>query len=182
MIRHCWRCAAALPGPPPTTCASCGEVHYANPKPCGDAVVVDGGRVLLLRRAREPDIGAWDVPGGFCEADEHPMHAAERELAEELGVTGHAVAYIGTWMDVYGPPAPDGTLIHTAVSGYLIALDDPDAELAPQAQEATEARWFELQRPPEHLAFARHARPLLAAAAAMVADGRDAGPLPDRTW
>jgi 8-oxo-dGTP diphosphatase len=143
-------------------------------------VVIDSGRVLLLRRAHEPDAGAWDIPGGFCEADEHPMAAAERELAEELGLAARATAYIGTWMDIYGPPASDGALIHTAVSGYLMQLLEPGAEPRLQAEEALEARWFELDALPRPLAFERHARPLLAAAAALVAGS--ASPLPDRTW
>ncbi len=106
MTRYCWRCAAALPGPAPVRCIGCGEEHYANPKPCGEAVVVSDGQVLLLRRGHEPELGAWDVPGGFCEAAEHPMHAAERELAEEVGLQGRATAYIGTWIEAYWPSPP----------------------------------------------------------------------------
>ena len=49
------------------------------------------GKVLLLRRAMEPYEGYWDVPGGFCDAAEHPMRAAERELAEELGLSARAI-------------------------------------------------------------------------------------------
>ncbi len=180
MTRYCWRCAAALPGPPPVVCAGCGEAHYANPKPCGEAVVVRDGEVLLLRRARDPDAGLWDVPGGFCEADEHPMHAAERELAEEAGLRGRATAYIGTWIDAYGPPAPDGVVTYTSVGCYLIELDDPAQTPTLQPDEVLEARWFDLARPPEELAFAAHARPMLAVAAAVVAG--TAGPVPDRTW
>jgi 8-oxo-dGTP diphosphatase len=182
VTRYCWRCAAALPGPPPTTCGHCGHVHYANAKPCGDAVVIDSGRLLLMRRAHAPEAGAWDVPGGFCEADEHPMHAAERELEEELGLVGRATAYVGAWMDVYGDPEPDGALIHTVVSAYIVTLEDPEARPRLQPEEALEARWFELDALPEPLAFERHARPMLAAAAAMVTPGARPSPLPDRSW
>ncbi len=146
MTRYCWRCAAALPGPPPIVCAACGEAHYLNPKPCGEAVVVRDGAVLLLRRADEPDLGCWDVPGGFCEADEHPMHAAERELAEEAGLAGRAFACVGTWMDVYGQPAPDGVAMWTATTAYLVALADPAARPRLQGDEVSEAGWFALRR------------------------------------
>jgi 8-oxo-dGTP diphosphatase len=180
LTRYCWRCAATLPGPLPIVCAGCGQEHYANPKPCGEAVVIRDGQVLLLRRAHDPEAGAWDVPGGFCEADEHPMHAAERELAEELGLRGRATAYIGTWMDAYGPPDPDGTVIYTSVGAYLIELDDPEQPPTLEPEEALEARWFALDRLPGRLAFAAHARPMLAVAAAVVAGA--APPVPDRTW
>jgi 8-oxo-dGTP diphosphatase len=142
--------------------------------------VVSQGRVLLMRRGHEPELGAWDVPGGFCEADEHPMHAAERELAEELGLRGRATAYIGTWIDAYGPPDPDGVVIYTSVGAYLIELDDAGQTPTLQPGEALEARWFALDQLPDRLAFAAHARPMLAVAAAVIAG--TGSPLPDRTW
>ena len=163
MARYCWRCGAVLGAVPPTTCATCGEVHYRNPKPCGNAVVIrdtaprapntpfgarggvfgaPGGEVLLLLRARDPDAGAWTVPGGFCEDGEHPMHAAERELYEEVGLRARATGYVGTWMDRYGGPDPDGLFIHTAVSGYLAALDDPAAPPRPDPAETLEIMAF----------------------------------------
>ncbi len=179
-VRYCWRCATALGAAPPTTCAACGEAHYLNPAPCGEAVVVREGKVLLLRRALDPHRGFWDVPGGFCDGGEHPMHAAERELAEELGLSARATAYIGAWMDVYGPPAPDGVQLHCITSAYLMELADPEAEPRPDAEEATAYGWFDLSALPEELAFSDHARPMLAAAAALVAG--TARPLPDRIW
>lgn len=180
MVRYCWRCATELPGAPPVVCPACGEEHYNNPRPCGEAVLVDDGSLLLVRRAADPERGAWDVPGGFCDTGEHPMHAAERELREETGLTGRAVAHIGTWMDVYGEPAPDGVQIHTAVSAYLMEADAPRGPLRLDPAEVSEAAWFALTDLPEPLAFAAHTRPMLAAAAALVA-GRPHH-LPDRVW
>ena len=169
--RFCWRCGTRLGAVPPTTCAACGEVHYVNPKPCGNAVVIDAGRVLLVLRARDPDAGAWAVPGGFCEGGEHPRAAAERELYEETGMRGRATAYLGTWMDRYGPPADDGLGITTAVSGYLVRLDDADAVPAPDPVEALEVRWWELGRLPTPIAFPAHVPAMITAGAATVASG-----------
>lgn len=181
MTRYCWRCGAALGAVPPTTCAACGEVHYLNPKPCGNAVVVRDCEVLLLRRARDPDGGLWTVPGGFCEDGEHPMRAAERELAEEVGLRGRATAYIGTWMDRYGGPDPDGLFIHTAVSGYLATLTDPGAVPRPAPDEALEVGWFAFDELPAGLAFPAHIPQMIAAARQLVATGVTQ-PLLDRTW
>ena len=173
MIRYCWRCAAVLPAVPPTTCLVCGEVHYVNPKPCGNAVVVDGDRVLLLLRAREPSADAWTVPGGFCEADEHPRAACERELLEETGLRGRAVAYLGAWMDVYGEPAQDGLQIQTVVSGYLCRLADPGAAPRPEPSEVHAVRWFPLAALPAPIAFP-HITAMIAAGAELAA-GRATG-------
>jgi ADP-ribose pyrophosphatase YjhB (NUDIX family) len=48
--------------------------------------IVEGGRVLLIERARAPYAGCWTLPGGTCEPGEAPEDCARRELAEELGL------------------------------------------------------------------------------------------------
>ena len=182
-VRHCWRCAAVLAGVPPVACANCGEIHYANPKPCGNAAPIHDGSILLVLRARDPDAGLWTLPGGFCEAAEHPMQAAERELHEETGLSGRATAYLGAWMDVYGPPAPDGVEINTCVSGYLVELDDPAATPDPDPAESAEVRWFDFDALPEgEVAFPRHVPQMIAAAVDLARSGRPLPPLVDRVW
>ena len=171
-----------MAGLPPTRCVSCGQEHYANPKPCGEAVVLRDGRVLLVRRASEPWLGYWDIPGGFCEAAEHPMHAAERELWEEAGVAARAIAYLGTWIDDYGAPAADGVQEHTLNSAYVLRPLTEDLRTAPQAGEVSEISWFALTALPQDLAFPVHARKVLAVAARFAADPGAFPDPPDRTW
>lgn len=52
------------------------------------ALLVDGGRVLLARRAADRAWypGAWDLPGGHVHPGEAPAAALARELREELGI------------------------------------------------------------------------------------------------
>lgn len=54
------------------------------------AVVVDGDRVLLVRRGREPARGRWSAPGGLVELGEGTAAAAEREAREEAGLSVRA--------------------------------------------------------------------------------------------
>ena len=50
------------------------------------AVIVDGGRALLVRRATEPLKGEWSVPGGVLELGEKLRDGAAREALEETGL------------------------------------------------------------------------------------------------
>lgn len=67
-------------------CERCDQVIYRNPKPTAGVVVVDGARVLLVKRAVPPDVDEWGVPAGYLEVDETPEEAAVRELREETSI------------------------------------------------------------------------------------------------
>jgi mutator protein MutT len=49
-------------------------------------VVVRDGKVLLIRRGKEPLYGRWVVPGGTVELGESLEQALVREVAEETGL------------------------------------------------------------------------------------------------
>jgi ADP-ribose pyrophosphatase YjhB (NUDIX family) len=50
------------------------------------AVVVQGGRALVAKRAAEPLKGQWSIPGGAVELGETLRQAAAREALEETGL------------------------------------------------------------------------------------------------
>lgn len=50
------------------------------------AIVVKAGKVLLVRRGREPSRGLWSVPGGAVKAGEGLREAVAREVKEECGI------------------------------------------------------------------------------------------------
>ena len=50
------------------------------------AVILDGDRVLLIKRAHEPLKGQWSLPGGGVELGETLERAVAREVHEETGL------------------------------------------------------------------------------------------------
>ena len=63
---------------------------------CVGAVIFDeAGRLLLVRRAREPGQGHWSVPGGRVESGETDTQAVMREVAEETGLMVEIVRLLG---------------------------------------------------------------------------------------
>ncbi len=84
---HCGqRVAPAIPAGdhlPRFVCASCGAIHYENPKLIAGCIPEHEGRILLCRRGIEPRRGFWTFPAGFMENDETLQQAAARESKEE---------------------------------------------------------------------------------------------------
>jgi len=141
--QHCLRCGDRLPGAPPVSCTSCGYEMFVNPRPTASIVVADGERFLALLRAHEPNVGRWDLPGGFCDGFEHPEAAAVREAREELGVDIRLDAYIGMYLGTYlfqdeVLPTLDCFWLATIVGGHIVL--DPS--------EASALRWIPFDNPP----------------------------------
>ena len=155
----CPVCAGALatvvaePGAQPhrSCTGSCEREWYANPKPTANVLVqrADDGRLLLVRRAREPFLGAWDIPGGFVEDGEECEDAARRELLEETGLTVRLTGLVGVYGDVYGGDRGD----HTCNIFWTGEALDPDA--ASPASDVSELGWFAIPDLPadDELAF-----------------------------
>ncbi|AXE65200.1 NUDIX family NudH subfamily hydrolase [Hyphomonas polymorpha PS728] len=53
---------------------------------CGAAIVDAEGRLLLIQRLRQPEAGAWGLPGGKIDFGERAEDTARREIQEELGI------------------------------------------------------------------------------------------------
>lgn len=159
--RFCSQCASPLPGPPPVTCPTCDTSHWQDAKPCAGALVARGGRLLLVRRAHEPWLGYWDIPGGFCGPREHPADAAAREVREETGLAVRVGAVLGMWIDTYAPDGDDTDKVTLNI--YFHATADADAQTVIDPTEVAEIGWFAPDELPETLAFPGHSMAVLGA-------------------
>jgi ADP-ribose pyrophosphatase YjhB (NUDIX family) len=145
--KFCPRCAAPVRREARrAVCDACGFVAYANSAPTASAVLVDEqGRVLLARRGVEPELGKWDLPGGFLEEGEEPLDGLRRELHEETGLEVEPLSFLGAWVDRYG----DGEGAIATLNLYWLAqaVGEPHA-----ADDVAELCWFAAGELPE-LAF-----------------------------
>lgn len=88
-FRFCPACGRELHEPDEhggSHCAECGRSWYRNMAPTAGAAIVRDGKALATIRARDPEKGRMDIPGGFLGPREHPIEGLKREVREELGI------------------------------------------------------------------------------------------------
>lgn len=157
--KFCPRCGAAieLEGGLRAHCPVCDYQAYANPKPTACAVCTDAdGRVLLARRANEPDKGKWDLPGGFLEEGEHPLEALRRELLEETGLEVEPLDFLGIWMDWYELNDDRQSTLNLYWTARVLG-GEPEA-----ADDVIELGWFDPNELPPREETAFHIADVLA--------------------
>jgi bifunctional NMN adenylyltransferase/nudix hydrolase len=108
-----------------------------------DAVVVQSGHVLLVKRGAQPGLGQWALPGGFINQDERIADAVIRELREETGIKVPDPVLRGSVVarEVFDDPyrsARGRTITHAS----LIKLkDDVILPKVKGGDDAEKARW-----------------------------------------
>jgi len=108
------------------------------------AVIVEGGRVLLVRRDTEPLRGEWSVPGGLLELGEKLRDGVRREALEETGVRVEP----GEVLDVFDSIFTDGlgkTQYHYVLIDYLCRVISGEAQAG---SDVSDVRWVSLEALP----------------------------------
>jgi len=107
-------------------------------------VLVHQGRVLLVRRGKEPLYGRWVVPGGTVELGEPLDEALAREMREETGLEVEPLELI----TVFDRIQRDGgrVLYHYVIVDYLCRWLSGEAQAASDALEVAWAAPHELDR------------------------------------
>jgi ADP-ribose pyrophosphatase YjhB (NUDIX family) len=102
------------------------------------AVIVDQGRVLLVRRGREPLKGQWSLPGGLLELGESLSAGVVREVREETGLTVEPVELIELLDRIHREG--ERVRYHYVIADYLCWVTGGDLKAASDAEAV---RWVE---------------------------------------
>lgn len=111
--------------------------------PIAAAVIVKGGRVLLVRRRVKEGTLSWQFPAGEVEAGESAGEAAVRESQEETGLTVAETKVLGERVH----PATGRTMVYVAcdvVTGEATVVDD---------EELVELAWAERSQLAEYVPY-----------------------------
>ena len=109
-----------------------------------DAVVIQSGHVLMIKRRSEPGKGLWALPGGFLNGstDKSVQDAMIRELREETCIKVPAPVLRGNIVankvfDAIDRSARGRTITHA----FKIVLPDGELPKVKGADDAEKARW-----------------------------------------
>jgi ADP-ribose pyrophosphatase YjhB (NUDIX family) len=140
---------------------------------CADCVIVRGNRVLLQKRSFGIWKGYWCLPGGKVNRGETIIGAAVRETKEESGLDLKGIQMLGIYDGKDRDPEQDGISI-----GFLCEASEEEPRIS---REATEMKFFPLNRLPEKMAF-DHRLVVEDAKKAIVRDEKDPIASPRRSF
>jgi len=133
-------------------CSSCDYIVYHNPKPTVKALIFKESKFLMVRRAEEPHIGGWDLPGGYVEWDEHPEEGALRETREETGVIAEIDSLIGAFHKVWNPQNKDSSILNLAYRCRW--LEGEPQVMSPH--EIDQVQWVDMNNLPGWVAYGHY--------------------------
>ena len=104
------------------------------------AVILDGDRVLLVRRGQEPLKGEWSVPGGVVELGETLEAALTREVREETSLDV-VVGPVVEVLDSIRRDAGGRAEYHYVIIDYACRVRGGTSTVASFGTDAADVQW-----------------------------------------
>lgn len=93
-----------------------------------DILIVQSGKIVLIRRRNPPFQGHWALPGGFVDVGETVEEAAVREANEETGLDVELQGLVGVFSDPDRDPRGHTVSICFAALGQGTPRASSDAQ------------------------------------------------------
>ena len=114
--------------------------YPSHPRVGVGAVILDGRRVLLVKRGGQPSAGKWSLPGGLVDLGETTVEAIAREVAEECGLQIRIAGLAGIVDRVVRDDA-GRVRYHYVLVDYLAY---PEAGTLVAGSDAADAQWVDV--------------------------------------
>jgi bifunctional NMN adenylyltransferase/nudix hydrolase len=123
-----------------------------------DAVVIQSGHILLVRRGHAPGIGQWALPGGFLNQTETLLDGCIRELREETRLKVPAPVLKGSIKGQHTFDDPNRSSRGRTITNAFYFELTPMEELpkVKGSDDAIEAKWFKLSELDSKVMFEDH--------------------------
>ena len=105
----------------------------------GQQDLLNGIKLLMIKRRNHPSIGFWALPGGFAEMREDLIDTARRELKEETGLTDIQLAQMFTYGEMERDPRD------RVVTCAYVAMIEDGTQKAVAGDDAKDAKWWDVQ-------------------------------------
>ncbi|WP_027585561.1 NUDIX hydrolase [Prolixibacter bellariivorans] len=150
VISHCPRCGSshfkAREEGISFSCEGCGFVYFVNNSAAVACLIFNSnGKLMLSRRAIEPNFGMLDLPGGFVEVMETAEDAVRREIREELGISVTSLRYLTSFPNEY---VFSGYSVFTLDLAFVCEVDNLKA--AQPKDDISAVEFYDIKAVPFH--------------------------------
>lgn len=123
-------------------CSFCHWTYYPHVAASAEAIILRKGKVLMVKRKREPYKNTWMFPAGFVDFGEHPAETLAREVAEETGLKIKKAKLFEVLQSIDDPRSPGHFLFfyHVEASGNKLETDKA---------ENADVEWKDIKKTPK---------------------------------
>ena len=108
-----------------------------------DALIVMEGKILLIKRKKNPFANLWALPGGHLDFNETLEEAVIREVKEETGLTVTSHQFFGVFSDPNRHPK----------QAIAVAYEVKTQGIPKAGDDVVEIKFFPIRKLPQKLAF-----------------------------